>query len=401
MSVIVVFLRPLGLRLGIIRRMADKKVCYQTGVDMETTETMRERWMPLDVVVIDDEEMFTEGCRQTLEMGGYHAAVAPDGPQGLQLVRSAQPSVVLIDLKMPGMDGLEVLGRLNEIEPSIVPIIVTGHGTVDSAVESMKIGAFDFLTKPFEPEKLLETVRRGINLHTLRKEAKSEGPLPVSVEPDRYDLLLQGLNVLGEAYSIGIEKRQLLDELSYLESEAKYHAQSLGQIKRKERAILDMRGELLAADAIMQRYDFHKGSLIQVLLDIQEEFHWLPQHILRWISGRLNVPLREIYTIADFYGAFSLEPRGRHTVQVCTGTACHVRGSSETLTRVSAAFGIPSGQTDAKQCFTLEEVHCLGCCALAPVVQIDGHPYRDPSRHKLDNIIKTVEKEEVPNVSIN
>jgi two-component system C4-dicarboxylate transport response regulator DctD len=66
------------------------------------------------------------------------------------------------EVKMPGMDGLEVLSRLNEIEPSIVPIIVTGHGTVDSAVESMKIGAFDFLTKPFEPEKLLETVRRGI-----------------------------------------------------------------------------------------------------------------------------------------------------------------------------------------------------------------------------------------------
>ena len=193
---------------------------------------------------------------------------------------------------------------------------------------------------------------------------------------------------------MGIEKRQLLDELSYLESEAKYHAQSLGQIKRKERAILDTREELIAADAIMHKYDFHKGALIQVLLDVQERFHWLPRHILRWISGRLNVPLREIYTIADFYDAFSLEPRGHHRVQVCTGTACHVRGSSETLTRVSAALGIQPGQTDAKQQFTLEEVHCLGCCALAPVVQIDGQYYQDPSRRKLDKIIKTVEKEE-------
>ena len=371
---------------------------------METTETLNQRSNQLDVVVIDDEEMFTEGCRQTLEMGGYRAAVAQDGPRGLQLVRSVQPSVVLIDLKMPGMDGLEVLGHLNDIEPSIVPIMVTGHGTVDSAVESMKIGAFDFLTKPFEPEKLLETVRRGMNLHVLRKEARESESIAVESGPaelSKYDLLLRGLDMLGEAYSLGLEKRQLLDELSYLEAEAKYHAESLGQIKRKERAILDTREELMAVDAIMHKYDFHKGALIQVLLDVQERFRWLPRHILRWISGRLNVPLREIYTIADFYGAFSLEPRGRHSVQVCTGTACHVRGSSEVLTRVTAAFGIQPGETDAKQQYTLEEVHCLGCCALAPVVQIDGQPYQDPSRRKLDKIIKTVEKEEVANVTIN
>ena len=216
---------------------------------METTETLNPRSNRLDVVVIDDEVMFTEGCRQTLEMGGYRAAVAQDGPQGLQLVRSVQPSVVLIDLKMPGMDGLEVLGHLNDIEPSIVPIMVTGHGTVDSAVESMKIGAFDFLTKPFEPEKLLETVRRGMNLHVLRKEARESESIAVesgSAELSKYDLLLRGLDMLGEAYSLGLEKRQLLDELSYLEAEAKYHAESLGQIKRKERAILDTREELMA-----------------------------------------------------------------------------------------------------------------------------------------------------------
>jgi DNA-binding NtrC family response regulator len=172
---------------------------------MEIREGVKEPSFPLDVVVIDDEEMFTEGCRQTLETGGYRAAVARDGTQGLQLVRSVKPSVVLVDLKMPGMDGLEVLSHLNEIEPSIVPIIVTGNGTVDSAVESMKIGAFDFLTKPFEPEKLLETVRRGMSLHVLRSEAKEDEPREVEsapATPDKYDLLLQGLNMLGEAYSI-------------------------------------------------------------------------------------------------------------------------------------------------------------------------------------------------------
>jgi NADH-quinone oxidoreductase subunit E len=350
---------------------------------------------PIDVLVIDDEEHFLEACSRTLEGGGYRTAVAKTGQQGLQMAGSAHPGVVLLGLKMPGMSGLEALAQLTKMASSAVPVVVTGQSTVDSAVESMKLGAFDFLTKPFEPEKLLETVRRALGLSILRREAKAPSAGEAQPHPsDKYDLLLQGLDVLGEAYSLGLEKRQLLDELTYLENEAKYHAESLGQIKKKERAILDIRDELLKVDAILRKYDFQKNSLIQVLLDVQETFRWLPRHILSWISGRLNIPLREIYIIANFYEAFSLEPRGRHIVQVCTGTACHVRGASELLTRVSAAFGIEAGQTDSKQQFTLETVHCIGCCALAPVVQIDSQYHRDPSRSKLEKIIKTLEKEE-------
>ena len=351
---------------------------------------------PIDILIINDEENFLEVCSRTLEVNGYRTAVARTGPLGLQMVGSAHPGVVLLDLKMTGMTGLEALSEIIKIEPSAVPVVVTGHGTIDTAVESMKLGAFDFLTKPLEPEKLLETVRRALGLSILRKEARAAKP-SVEAQPhasDKYDLLLQGLDVLGEAYSLGLEKRQLLDELTYLENEAKYHAESLGQIKKKERAILDIRDELLKVDAIMRKYDFQKNALIQVLLDVQETFRWLPRHILNWISGRLNIPLREIYIVANFYEAFSLEPRGRHTIQVCTGTACHVRGAAETLTRVSALLGVQPGQTDNKQLFTLETVHCIGCCALAPVVQIDSQYHRDPSRSKLEKIIKTLEKEE-------
>jgi NADH-quinone oxidoreductase subunit E len=346
---------------------------------------------PIDVLLIDDEESFLEVCSKALENGGYRTAIAKTGPLGIQMTGSAQPGVVLLDLKM----GLDVLGAIIKADATAVPVVVTGHATVDAAVESMKLGAFDFLTKPIDQDKLLETMRRALGLSMLRKEANAKPS--VEVQPhaaNKYDLLLQGLDVLGEAYSLGLEKRQLLDELTYLENEAKYHAESLGQIKKKERAILDIRDELLKVDEIMRRYDFQKNSLIQVLLDVQEAFRWLPRHILSWISGRLNIPLREIYVIANFYEAFSLEPRGRHTIQVCTGTACHVRGASETLTRVSALLGIEPGQTDDKQMFTLETVHCIGCCALAPVVQIDSQYHRDPSRSKLEKIIKTLEKEE-------
>lgn len=350
---------------------------------------------PLDILVIDDDEGFLETCRRLLE-GGYRFGAARSGPEGLRAADSAHPGVVLLDLKVAGSNGLETLDALMKIDPAIVPIVVTAQGTVDAAVESMKLGAFDFLTKPVQSDKLLETVRRALGLSILRKEAKgtkTEGK-GESHPSDKYDLLLQGLGVLGGAYSMGLEKRQLLDELSYLENEAKYHAESLGQIKKKERAILDIRNELLQVDEILKRYDFQKNALIQVLLDVQEKFRWLPRHVLSWISGRLNIPIREIYVIANFYEAFSLEPRGRHTVQVCTGTACHVRGASELLTRISAVLGIDAGQTDNKQEFTLETVHCLGCCALAPVVQIDSQYHRDPSRSKLEKIIKTLEKEE-------
>ena len=102
----------------------------------------------------------------------------------------------------------------------------------------MKIGAFDFLTKPFEPERLLESVRRGMSLSALRKQPV-EAIAPAAA--DKNDLLLEAMNVLGEAYSLGLNKGQLLEELAYLEAEARYHAESLGQIKKKERAILDMR----------------------------------------------------------------------------------------------------------------------------------------------------------------
>jgi NADH-quinone oxidoreductase subunit E len=347
---------------------------------------------PLDVLIIDDDKGFTRSCVKTVESAAYTVVNAKNAEVGLGIAETSHPRVVILDLDTPGSNGLEILNSLTEKEPTAVPIIVTAKATVDSAVEAMKHGAFDFLTKPVDPEKLIETVRRGLNLSSLRKEAAGSDS---ETDPSKkYDLLLQGLDVLGEAYSIGIEKKQLLDELSYLENEAKYHAESLGQIKKKERAILDIRDDLAKVDDILRKYDFQKNSLIQVLLDVQEHFRWLPRYVLNWISGRLNIPIREIYVIANFYEAFSLQPLGRHTIQVCTGTACHVRGASETLMRISSTLGIGAGETDKDQEFTLETVHCIGCCALAPVVQIDSQYYRNPSKKQLDKIIKTLKKEE-------
>ena len=128
-------------------------------------------------------------------------------------------------------------------------------------------------------------------------------------------------------------------------------------------------------DLIDQIIDKHQGetsSLIQVLLDIQSQYHWLPKEALERVSEKLQVPLTRIQHIATFYKAFSLVPKGRHEIHICMGTACHVRGATRVLDAVQDLTGIKSGETDLDLKFSLETVNCLGCCALGPVMEIDG-----------------------------
>jgi NADH-quinone oxidoreductase subunit E len=128
-------------------------------------------------------------------------------------------------------------------------------------------------------------------------------------------------------------------------------------------------------DRVDQIIDEHHGepsALIQVLLQLQRELHWLPKEALARISEQLGVPLARILHIATFYKAFSLVPKGRHEVHVCVGTACHVRGASRVLEKAEELTGIKPGETDLELKFSLETVNCLGCCALGPVMEVDG-----------------------------
>lgn len=125
-------------------------------------------------------------------------------------------------------------------------------------------------------------------------------------------------------------------------------------------------------DAILEAHGCEPSSLIQVLLEIQRELHWLPKEALARVGERLGVPQSRIQHIATFYKAFSLVPKGRHEVHVCMGTACHVRGAGRVLDKVKELTGIGPGETDLELKFSLETVNCLGCCALGPVMEIDG-----------------------------
>ena len=125
-------------------------------------------------------------------------------------------------------------------------------------------------------------------------------------------------------------------------------------------------------DKIIDKHGGEASSLLQIMLDIQSENNWLPKHAIDRIAEKLNVPLNRIQHIATFYKAFSLVPKGRHNVHICMGTACHVRGATRIIDTEEEATGIKPGETDLDLKFSVETVNCLGCCALGPVVEVDG-----------------------------
>ncbi|MFH0902368.1 MAG: NAD(P)H-dependent oxidoreductase subunit E [Pseudomonadota bacterium] len=130
--------------------------------------------------------------------------------------------------------------------------------------------------------------------------------------------------------------------------------------------------DIARIDEIVDKHGGEASVLIQVLLEIQSEYRWLPREALERVGERLGVPQSRIRHIATFYKAFSLVPKGRHEVHVCMGTACHVRGATRVLDKVKELTGIGPGETDLALKYSLDTVNCLGCCALGPVMEIDG-----------------------------
>jgi NADH:ubiquinone oxidoreductase subunit E len=141
-------------------------------------------------------------------------------------------------------------------------------------------------------------------------------------------------------------------------------------------------------NGFIKRHKSRKQALIAILQDIQAEYNYLPQNALRSVARTLDIPLIDVIGVATFYRAFSLKPRGKHVVTVCLGTACHVRGGPKILEEFERRLGISSGETTADSRFTLETVACLGCCAIGPVVVVDGDYHAQTSIRNVEGIIK-------------
>jgi NADH-quinone oxidoreductase subunit E len=124
--------------------------------------------------------------------------------------------------------------------------------------------------------------------------------------------------------------------------------------------------------SILDNYQHDPSMLVSVLQDVQAEYNYLPKETLAKVSQSLDVPLSQVYSVATFFKAFSLKPRGRHIINVCLGTACHVRGAVRIKEEIERELDIKPGETTKDFKYTLETVNCVGACALGPIVIIDG-----------------------------
>jgi NADH-quinone oxidoreductase subunit E len=141
-------------------------------------------------------------------------------------------------------------------------------------------------------------------------------------------------------------------------------------------------------DSIIQLYGAKESAILGILQDIQAEEKYLPKEALEYVSQKMNIPLVQVFRIATFYNALSLKPRGRHKIDVCLGTACHVRGGGKILDKMERDLGIVMGETTKDKRFTLEAVHCVGCCSLGPVAVVDGEVFGRLAQDKVPALLK-------------
>jgi NADH-quinone oxidoreductase subunit E len=143
-------------------------------------------------------------------------------------------------------------------------------------------------------------------------------------------------------------------------------------------------------DAIIKQYGSKESSILGILQDIQAKEKYLPKEALEYVSEKMHIPMTSIFRLATFYNALSIKPRGRHKIDVCLGTACHVRGGNKILDTLERALKISVGETTKDKKFTLESVRCVGCCSLGPVAVMDGEVFGRLTQERIPKLLKDV-----------
>jgi NADH-quinone oxidoreductase subunit E len=146
--------------------------------------------------------------------------------------------------------------------------------------------------------------------------------------------------------------------------------------------------EVKKVDAIINRYEKSEESLLAILQDFQREFHYVPEEGMQRLSEVMNVSESKIYAMGTFYKTLSLTPRGKHTIKVCTGTACHLKGANQILETLERGLKIRRNSTTKDLNFTLECVNCVGACAMAPVTVVDEDYYGQTRASKVMDVLK-------------
>ena len=144
-------------------------------------------------------------------------------------------------------------------------------------------------------------------------------------------------------------------------------------------------------DSIIEKYRGRPGALIHALTEIQHENRWLPRAVMRKVADALGVPFSQVIQIASFYKTFSLTPKGRHEVHVCTGMTCHLRGGARLMEKVGEITGLKPGETDPGSRFTLQAGSCLGSCSIGPELIVNGKHYGRMTPERAADVLKQYE----------
>ncbi len=268
----------------------------------------------LKVLVVDDEPIVTRSAERVLNAEGYVVESARDGREAILKTEQNHYDLLLTDLRMPEMDGISLIRWMKQFRPATGIVVITGYPSQETIEEVLDLGIVDYVPKPFTPEVLKDVTHRAVEwLRGPGTEEKSTGEFPAA----------------------------MLAEL----------------------------------DRVIDRYRGKAGSAIPVLQRAQEIVGYLPPSVQKRIARGLNLFPSEMHSIVSFYSYFTMKPRGEHTIRVCLGTACYVKGIEQVLSRIRDRLKIDVGETTEDMRFTLEAVRCVGACGLAPVMVVDQETY--------------------------
>jgi len=286
-----------------------------------------------NILIIDDELTVCKSCQKILTGDGYHVSIALNGFRGLEGAMKEDFDLVIVDLKMPDIDGMEVVEIIKRARPDTAVIIMTSYSTVPSAVEGMSLGAADYIPKPFTPDEMHMAVKKALQQKN-RQEQKANA----------------------EDAGVLINKEAIIEVFTRIAEDKEFV------------------GRLPDSDSKMP-----------------EEDNLTPMAVEE-ISNYPDISEKDMSDVATFSSPFRFEPSGEHRVRVCQGTACHVKGSKCIMDKVSKCLGIKTGETTPDYRFSLEKEACVGSCALSPVVVIDEKVYGRMTPQKVKRILTKTKK---------
>jgi NADH-quinone oxidoreductase subunit E len=286
--------------------------------------------MSARILIIDDDQDFAEATKMLLEANGYKVSTAATGQEGFAKVKHESPDMVLLDMMMSyKTEGADIAQAIASDAASRQIPIV------------MITGAHKEMDFPFE----------------LRPHDKSLPVKSVLEKPVKPEYLLK-----------------IVEKCIQVNSQE--HGQTVSKL---EELALKWKGK--------------KGNLVMILHEIQNHYGYVPRNVSFELSRILEVPMASIYEVLTFYNYFKLDPPGKHTISVCMGTACYLKGAPQVLKELKRILNVEEEQTTEDKLFHLQVVRCLGCCGLAPVITIDEKVYGKVDAKQVMEILSTYVKQ--------